>query len=460
MPENLTRDFLTASPCLFTGVQIQFHFIRRHTQFADWPADHLFRLQSIGVRNGFISRDKPDIAIRDLDDPSHHSRTVEKCTQNGLALSQSLSSPFSLRNIEVHPHKPKGFPSRSGIIPLRFAIREESALPGQPSFLAIGPQDAELSVKFSCLLGLLPSILHHLKVAGVDETEERVGASLRGTRGEAQKLKLSFVPDRFAGQQIQLERPQGTRLEHQSVPLLAAPEVVFRLLVFGYIRARDDGPSHTAVGVEQGHGRLDHMDMSAVGENQFYLHVGDRLSRGSGNLGRHLLGLQLHAIMEHLVRDCRFAGYGASGNVAGACRLHDHLVGIGIPRDDLAFRVMGNPDSDRGCIQDCLQFGCPLLDQRLQVSMSLPEVFLSFLACPVFLYFCKGSSDGRNQPLLESVLQDVILRSLSQDVYGTVFSYSTSYQNKRGIGAPLSCFGKRQCAIVSGKVIVGQDQIG
>jgi hypothetical protein len=68
-------------------------------------------------------------------------------------------------------------------------------------------------------------------------------------------------------------------------------------------------------------------------------------------------------------------------------------------------------------------------------SVGFTEFSVGLLSRPVFLHFGQGSPDGGRQPLLEAVLQDVILGPLGEDVDGAVFRDRTGDQNKRGIGA-------------------------
>ena len=84
-------------------------------------------------------------------------------------------------------------------------------------------------------------------------------------------------------------------------------------------------PRHMALGVEERHGALDQVDGSPVGEDQLQFITNDRLARGSGDLGWHLLWLQLDAIAEDLVGDSRLSGArrscGDSCRLSGACRI-------------------------------------------------------------------------------------------------------------------------------------------
>ena len=107
-----------------------------------------------------------------------------------------------------------------------------------------------------------------------------------------------------------------------------------------------------------------------------------------------------------------------------------------------------------------LQFRSPYLDPLFQGSVRFTELLFRLRSPSVFLRLRKGSPDGGYKPLLEVVFQDIILCPLSEDLYGTIFTDSTGYQDKRGIGAPSSCLRKGQGAVVCGQVIVGEDKIG
>jgi hypothetical protein len=71
------------------------------------------------------------------------------------------------------------------------------------------------------------------------------------------------------------------------------------------------------------------------------------------------------------------------------------------------------------------------------------EFLFRLRSSSVFLRFRKGSPDGGYKPLLEVVFQDIILGPLGEDLYGTILTDSTGYQDKRGIRTPSSGFSKR-----------------
>jgi hypothetical protein len=105
------------------------------------------------------------------------------------------------------------------------------------------------------------------------------------------------------------------------------------------------------------------------------------------------------------------------------------------------------------------QPGGPLLNLSFEVSVGFPEILFGPFSRPAFLRFSKGPLDGRREPLLKAVLQDIILGPLGKDFDGPVFSDGTGDENEGDIRAPSSGLGKGQSAIVMGEVIVRKDEI-